>query len=266
MTIAKPSLAGGAKHGPTRVVGYRRVSTHEQVNGYGLAVQEDVLKDFCKRERLCLVSTLTDPGVPGTEPLERREGLSAALRAVRAGEADALLVPRYDRLARDTLQALLIEQAFRSAGAGVLYAEGLNGDDDSREFMRTIMHAFAQEQKRQLVERLAAGRRAKHADGGYAWGRPALGYRGGTGYLAVDDDEAEVVAWIFDRAANHGQSIRRIAAALDQAGTLDRRWRASTVQRILSNPTYKTGPNGMRIVDPRIWNRARLALTTRRRS
>src|SRR6266851_6623308 len=136
MTVPKPPRAGGAKLGPTRVVGYRRVSTNEQVNGYGLAVQQDVLEAFCRRERLSLVQTFTDPGVPGSTPLEEREGLSAALAAVRAGDAEALVVARYDRLARDTLRALLIEQAFREAGGGILYAEGINGDGDSMEFMR----------------------------------------------------------------------------------------------------------------------------------
>jgi DNA invertase Pin-like site-specific DNA recombinase len=241
------------------------VSTGEQVNGFGLAVQQDVIEAFCRRERLRLVRTFTDPGVSGTTALEEREGLRAALEAVRGGAAEALVVARYDRLARDTVMALLAEQAFRSVGAGVLYAEGLNGDDATRELMRTIMHAFAQQQRRELVARLAAGRRAKHAAGGYAWGRPPLGYRGGTGYLEIDEAEAEVVAWIFSRAADHGESIRRIAYALDRARTLDRRWHPATVQRVLANRTYKSGAPGMRLVDPRLWNRARLAITRRTR-
>jgi Resolvase, N terminal domain len=63
MAPQKPSLAGGAKHGPTRVVGYRRVSSHEQAeSGYGLPVQSDVLDAFCRRERLRLVQTFTDTG------------------------------------------------------------------------------------------------------------------------------------------------------------------------------------------------------------
>jgi len=265
MAVPKPPRAGGAKHGPTRVIGYRRVSTHEQTNGYGLAVQADVLEAFCRRERLKLVTTFTDPGVPGSTPLEQREGLSAALAAVRGGLGDALVVARYDRLARDTLQALLTEQAFREAGAGVLYAEGVNSDADEMAFLRTVMHAMAEEQKRQLVHRLAAARRAKAAAGGYAGGRPPFGFRGDDGQLHPKESEAAVVRWIYGAAAERGHSVRRIAAALDQARTLDRRWQPSTVQRILANPIYKSGPSGSRIVDPRVWNRARLALTQRRR-
>jgi DNA invertase Pin-like site-specific DNA recombinase len=267
MAGPKPLRVGGAAHGPTRVIGYRRVSTDGQAeNGYGLAVQADVLQAFCRRERLRLVKTFTDPGVPGSTPLEEREGLAAALAAVRAGEGEALVVARYDRLARETLQALLIEEAFRAVGAGILYAEGVNGDGDGMEFLRTILHAASQEQKRQLVHRLAAARRAKAAAGGYAGGRPPFGYRGGEGFLRPDEAESEVVRWIFQQAADEGHSVRKIAVALDREGTLERRWRASTVQRILSNATYKSGPSGSRIVDPRIWNRAHAALAKRRRS
>src|SRR4051794_15267282 len=121
MGVAKPLRAGGTKHGPVQVVGYLRVSTNEQLNGYGLAVQADVLQAFCRRERLRLVKSFTDAGVPGSTPFDKREGLSQALTFVKSGDAEALVVARYDRLARDTLQALLIEQAFRAAGGGVLY-------------------------------------------------------------------------------------------------------------------------------------------------
>jgi hypothetical protein len=41
--------------------------------------------------------------------------LSAALEFVKAEEAGALVVARFDRLVRDTMQALLIEDEFRRA-------------------------------------------------------------------------------------------------------------------------------------------------------
>src|SRR4051812_28945036 len=114
-----------------RVVGYVRVSTDGQADrGFGLPVQRDRIEDFCARERLELAAVLEDPGVSGTTPLYERPGLTAALTAVQDGEAGAVVVARYDRLARDTLQALLIEEEFRKAGARVLAVEGLNGDGD----------------------------------------------------------------------------------------------------------------------------------------
>jgi len=240
-------------------VAYLRVSTAEQADRYGLDAQRAAIEQFAQRERLRLVATYADPGVSGTVPLAERPGLSDALAAVKAGRADVLVVARFDRLARKTMQALLAEDEFSRAGAAVLYAEGTNGEDD--EFMRQVMHAMAEEQRRQLVARLAAGRRAKAASGGYAGGRPAFGYRAERGKLVPDSDEAAVVRWVFEKVADDCWSIRKVARELDRAGTLGRRWDPTTVATILRRADYKR--NGARIVDPRIWNRARAVLAER---
>jgi site-specific DNA recombinase len=247
-----------------RSVGYVRVSTSEQAERFGLDVQRERVEEFCRSEGLALVATAEDPGVSGTTPLEERPGLISALRAVEADrDITALVVARFDRLARDTLEALLIERAFTAAGARVLYAEGVNGEEDALRMMRTLMHGFAEFEKRQLVRRLADGRRAKAARGGYAGGRPPFGYEAREGELVPKDGEREVVRWIFEQVANEGRTIRQIAAALDQAGTLERPWRPSEVGVILKREAYKRGPDP--IVPPRLWNRAAAALAARRR-
>lgn len=248
----------------TPACGYLRVSTDSQAeHGYGLDVQRQRIEEFCRRERLPLVAVFADPGVPGATPLVERPGLSAALRAIEEERVEVLVVARFDRLARDTLQALLIEDAFRRGGGTILYAEGLNGDDDGLAFMRTVMHAMSQEQKRQLVARLKAAREAKAAQGGYAGGRPPFGYRTQEGALVPDPEQAEIVRWIFERVARDGWTIRRISAALDEQERLDRRWYPTDVARILHREDYKRGTK--RIVDPRLWNRAQESLSDRER-
>src|SRR5688572_18733107 len=102
-----------------RAVGYVRVSTQEQArDGYGLPVQKQAVIDFCRQQGYELVAMYEDAGVSGTLPLWEREDLRAALVDVRQRKDDplpvtALVVARFDRLARDTLQALLIEQDFQ---------------------------------------------------------------------------------------------------------------------------------------------------------
>src|SRR4051794_20877594 len=127
---------------PTLAVVYRRVSSADQADhGYGLDAQAEAIAAFVKREGLKLAGEFSDPGVSGVVPLEERPGLSAALDMVRRGGAGVLGAARHDRLARDTLQALLIERAFANAGARILYADGANGESDSDRFTRTILHA-----------------------------------------------------------------------------------------------------------------------------
>ena len=130
--------------GVGRALAYTRVSTTEQVqHGLGLAVQQQAVVDHCRREDVELVESFEDPGVSGTLPLHERPGLAAALAMVKEREQDplpitALVVARWDRLARDTLEALLIEREFKRHGVQVLAADGTPVDRTMVEFMHVL--------------------------------------------------------------------------------------------------------------------------------
>ena len=248
-----------------RVVGYCRVSTHEQAErGFGLDVQRQRIGEYTDREGLRLVARFEDPGVSGTTPLALRPGLTEALSLVEAGTADALLVARLDRLARDTLEALLIERAFKEAGGDVIYTEGMNGDDATAEFMRTVLAGAATFEKKNLAARMNAARRRKAEQGGYAGGRPPFGYRAERGQLVPDEAEGDVVRYVFQKVAVDRWSVRKIARRLDETRELERRWDRSTVATILGRERYKLGKPEARVVDPRLYNRAREVLEDRR--
>jgi DNA invertase Pin-like site-specific DNA recombinase len=253
---------------PKLAVTYRRVSTADQRDhGYGLDAQAAAIQEFVRHEGLMVVGEFADPGVSGSVPLDDRRGLSAALDTVLRTGAGVLVAARHDRLARDTLIALLIERAFADAGARILYAEGTNGESDADHFTRTVLHAAAEQAKRETVRRLRAGREAKRAQDSHAYvgGRPPFGYRADprTHELVVDPEAAAVVREIFERA-RVGGSMRSIAAALDERQAAGRSWHATSVARILSHESYKRARPG-RIVDPKVWNAAQRALASRRR-
>jgi site-specific DNA recombinase len=239
-----------------------RVSTDRQADeGYGLEVQRRRIADFCHRERLHLVEEFIDPGVSGSAALVERPGLSAALDAACEPHVGGVVVARFDRLARDTLAALLIEREFAEVSAPVLYAEGLNGEEF--EFLREIMHAASKHERKRILARMDAGKRAKAERGGYIGGRPPFGYEARAGALRPREAEAEVVRHIFNRVAYHGHSVREIATDLDARQVLDRRWHVAQVHAILGREMYKLGGRDLRVVDPRLWNRARSILVQR---
>jgi DNA invertase Pin-like site-specific DNA recombinase len=252
----------------TLAVTYTRVSTADQRDhGYGLDAQAAAVQEFVRREGLTVVGEFADPGVSGTTPLGARPGLSAALDTVLRTGAGVLVAARHDRLARDTLVALLIERAFADAGTRVVYAEGSNGESDTDRFTRTVLHAAAEQAKRETVRRLRAGREAKRAQDRHAYvgGRPPFGYRVDprTHELVIDPEPAAIVREIFERA-RAGESIRSIASALDARRAAGRRWHATSVARVLGYEPYKRARPG-RIVDPKVWNAAQRELAARRR-
>jgi len=252
---------------PGRCVTYRRVSSVDQRDrGYGLDDQAATIADFVAREGLAAVGHFADPGVSGTTPLEGRPGLSDALDTALREGAGVLVVARHDRLARDTLQALLIEKAFADAGVKIAYVEGGNGESEADRFMRNVMHSMAEMQKRELVRRLRAGaeKKREHDARAYVGGRPPLGYRADASReLVIDPEGAAIVREVFGRA-RRGESVARITRGLNEREASGRRWHPTSVRRVLTNDIYKRARPG-RIVDAKVWNAAQTALAARRK-
>jgi len=228
---------GHAKAG--RALGYVRVSTVEQVAGFGLDVQERAIADYCRANRLRLVEVLRDEGLSGSNGLDSRVGLSDALVRLERHEADALVVYRMDRLARDFVLQETIVERLRANGTPVRSASepdiDTDTDDPTRVLLRQLLGSVAQYERAVIRGRMVAGRRAKAAAGGFIGGRPPYGFRVVAGQLEPDQAEAEVVALVRRRGAE-GASLRTIVAELEARGAPTRAggpWHPVVVSRIL---------------------------------
>jgi DNA invertase Pin-like site-specific DNA recombinase len=202
---------------PSTVIGYVRVSTDDQA--LGPEAQRAALEAWAVRNGASLVAVFEDLGVSGGAPLDKRPGLLAAVDALADHGADALIVAKRDRLARDTMAAAMIERLADRAGARIVSADGV-GDGDGPEslLMRRIVDAFAEYERALIRGRTRAALAAKKARGERA-GEVPFGCRladdGRT--LEADAGEAAVVDAVRElRAA--GLSIRGIAAELDRRG------------------------------------------------
>ena len=81
------------------LVAYSRVSTDGQVDGYGLVVQREAMREWARKAGHRIVTEVEDIGVSGT--LTDRPGLSTVLEELRRSRrVQGVLVPRLDRLAR----------------------------------------------------------------------------------------------------------------------------------------------------------------------
>ena len=69
-----------------RAIGYVRVSTAEQVEGYGLTVQEKAIREFCRAQDFRLIAVIKDEGVSGAA--EVRPGLGEVIARLENGGAD----------------------------------------------------------------------------------------------------------------------------------------------------------------------------------
>lgn len=226
-----------------RLVLLRRVSTAGQIDGYGLETQEaDCRKWARKIGGVRIVKVCTDGGITGKAADDERPGLHEALSLIAAGEADGILAPNLDRVARElTVQEATLSVVWAHGGRvfTVDHGEHLADDDDDpmRTFVRQVMGAAAQLERGIIVKRLRNGRKAKAERGGYATGAPRYGKKVVDKELTDDETEEERVQMMEQWRDEEQLSIRAITERLNQQGIPSKRggkWHPTTVARLLS--------------------------------
>ncbi len=228
-----------------RIIVYVRVSS---VNGddheTSAAEQADHITTWAQAHGHTIVATYADEGVSGKEDaLPLRVGLATTLAALSANEADGVCVYRLDRLARDmVLQERLLgeirrigAQAFTTSESEAAFL-GDDPKDPSRALIRRILGAVNQYERDMIAMRLAGGKAAKRAHGGYIGGHVPLGKRVVDGEL-VDDPAGLVAIERMRTLRTEGHSLRAIADILNSEAMPTQRggrWHAGTVRQALA--------------------------------
>jgi DNA invertase Pin-like site-specific DNA recombinase len=223
------------------LIAYRRVSTNGQVDKYGLPTQLTDMRGFAKRNHHRIIRVETDEGLSGELSEDDRPALFACLRAIRDGEAQGLLLPSLNRLARLlTVQEAVLAQVWKLGGrvftadTGEILAD--DPDDPMRTAIRQMMGVFAQLDRALLVKKLRNGRAEKAKQGGYAYGSPAFGQMAKDHELAENPDEQLVIDRMRELRST-GLSYAKIADELNERHMLPKRggrWHAQTVSRAVN--------------------------------
>lgn len=222
---------------------YTRVSTQEQANeGYSIEEQERMCKACIESKGWTYVQTYSDPGISGRTM--QRPGLQSMLKAISDGEIEAVVIYKLDRLSRKQRDTMtIIEDIFlKSDIALVSLNETLDTTTPWGRAMIGILSSFNQMESENIQVRTSMGREAKVKEGGYAGGKPPIGYRAVDGNLVIVPEEAEIVRMVFDLRAK-GYTLTGIANKLNENGYRTKKggmFLHSAVQVILNNEeTYK---------------------------
>lgn len=238
----------------TRAAVYTRVSTDEQVNGYGLDVQHAKTEAMATVKGWTITRMYSDDGLSGTLDTDRRPGLKALLDDACGGEIDAVIVLSLDRLARKTRLVLdLVEQLDGCGVQLVSVKEQLDTSTPSGRFVLTMFAALAQLERDTIVQRTTDGRNQRGKTDGEMGGRVPYGYRrvrNSTGEavgLEIVESEAAVVRRIF-ALRQSGLALRKIADELNYnlgpeivSPTGGATWHHSAVAVILNNQDKYSG-------------------------
>lgn len=222
---------------------YTRVSTAEQAkDGFSIEEQERKCKAAIVSKGWEYVGTYSDPGISGMT-MDRAQ-LQQMLTAIENKEIDAVVIYKLDRLSRKQRDTMaIIEDVFlKNDIALVSLNETLDTSTPWGRAMIGILSSFNQMEGENIKMRTDMGRKAKAAQGGYAGGKPPIGYRVENGNFVIVPEEAEIVRLVFDMRKEGGTMIG-IADALNERGYRTKKgylFKHSAIQNILNNEdTYR---------------------------
>lgn len=219
------------------VVAYCRVSTLEQKkNGLGLEIQVRDATLFAQDQGLFIDRFYRDEGESGV--LEDRPQLKGLLHQCRARRVGTVIIPSLDRLSRDVRIAENLFWRFQRFGVRVLIADMPTYDGRNRRdvLIRQIREAIAEDNRKEVIERLLKGRQQRVRNGHFPGGNAPYGYRIKKKKLIPHLSEAAVVREII-RLSKRGTTTGGIVSILNSQGAKRRNgtsWTARQVRAILS--------------------------------
>lgn len=226
-----------------RAVAYLRVSTEKQAaEGVSLAAQRDRIERYAhyrasEEGAFELVAVLEDAGLSG-KTLER-PALDRALSMLSAGEADALVVVKLDRLTRSVAGlAALLDRSSREGWALVSLSEHLDTKSAAGRLMANILASISQWEREAIGERTAAAMQHKAAQGEYTGGHVPYGFRLSLDGVHLEEHPGEQMVMAAARdLRGAGMSLRAIGAELAERGLMTRngrRWGPKQVRRLVA--------------------------------
>ncbi len=218
-----------------KVVAYCRVSTLEQKKkGHGIDIQIRDATLFAERHGLLIEKFYRDEGESGVK--EERKALKLLMRACRNNRIETIILPSLDRLSREVRIAENIFHELKNLGVKVLIADMPYYNGERKDILiRQILEAIAEENRRDIIERLWKGRQERTRKGLFPGGNLPYGYVRKNKKILVHPHEADIVNQIY-ASASHGLSGGAIADRLNQFGYRRRNgkpWTQRQVCRIL---------------------------------
>lgn len=228
-----------------RVAAYCRVSTdsEDQLNSYKSQVKH--YTDYINQNHDWVFAGIyADEAITGTQTT-KREDFQRMINDALNGEIDMVVTKSISRFARNTLDTLKYVRLLKGKNVAVFFEEeNINTLTMDGELLLVILSSVAQQEVENISANVKKGLKMKMQRG------ELVGFQGCLGYdydpetksISVNDKEAEIVRYIFDRYLG-GMGCGIIARELGELGYKTPRgydkWCDTTVMGIIKNEKYK---------------------------
>jgi site-specific DNA recombinase len=138
-----------------RLIGYLRVSTARQREGFSLEAQREAIERYCQARGYELVAIEEE----SESAIKTRPVFQRAKAQVLDGKADGLIVAKLDRLGRSVRDLANIAEELSRAGKQLIsVGDSIDTSSSNGKLLFHILSAIAEYERELLIERTKAGR------------------------------------------------------------------------------------------------------------
>jgi site-specific DNA recombinase len=230
---------------------YCRISTDYQKEGASLDEQEHKARLWCELNDYEVKGVFVDSGISGKNA-DNRPAFQEALACVSKG--DALVVYKFDRFARNTVEAITISDSLGRRGVDLVsISQRIDTTTAAGKMMFRMLAVLSEFESDQTSERVKSTMQHIRKQNGLVGSIP-YGFKRDDNVtkssdkdaLVLDDTEQKIIK-LARQLHTDKLSLRKIGAELSRQGFIPRggkSWHPDTVKRIVENDlTRSTNPN-----------------------
>lgn len=219
-----------------KAVIYARYSSDRQIE-QSIEGQLRVCNDYAARNDILVVDTYIDRAMTGTN--DNRANFQRMLRDSNKKAWDVVLVYKLDRFSRNKYEMAVHKKTLRDNGIKLVSATENIPDTPEGIILESLLEGMAEYYSAELSQKLKRGMNETRRKGNFTGGYVLFGYRVENKKVVIQEDEAEVVRWMFDECAS-GKFVKRIYEELNERGILYRGkpFARNTIYHLLANEKY----------------------------
>jgi site-specific DNA recombinase len=224
-----------------KAAAYVRVSTEEQLKGFGLDVQRERIDYYAKFRGITIKKWYEDSGI--SAKTTQRQGLQLMIADIQKKKYDALIVYKLDRLSRSLRDLLnLLEDSLNPYNCEFIsVTEQFDTSVPQGKLMIQLLGSFAEFERNLIVERTWNGKLIKGQQGGYIGGEPPYGFKAEGKKLVLDPEKLALVNRVINMRKGR-ISYEQIAKKLNEEGRYfpkrGKQWYAKSIYNMVHNKKY----------------------------
>ncbi len=215
---------------------YARYSSERQTE-QSIEGQLRVCNDYAERNDLKIVGTYIDRAMTGKN--DNRKDFQRMLRDCTKHEWEIVLVYKLDRFSRNKYEMAMHRKTLRDNGVRLISAMENIPDSPEGIILESLLEGMAEYYSAELAQKVRRGQIESLNKGHWLGGQTPYGYKVVDKKLVIDEDQAEVVKYIYRQYAA-GVIVKDIIKDLTQKGIFNKGkpFTRSTMYYLLVNEKY----------------------------